>query len=79
MPRCCALRSPQPPNPEGGKPLAFYTPVSRPFVQSAGRMHPLGRVGRAEEIAAMIVMLASADSSWTTGSLMVVDGGISLS
>jgi NAD(P)-dependent dehydrogenase (short-subunit alcohol dehydrogenase family) len=37
--------------------------------------YPLGRFGRPEEIAATVVFLASAASSWTTGSVMAVDGG----
>lgn len=37
--------------------------------------HPLGRIARAEEIAAMIVTLLDPDSSFITGSIVVVDGG----
>jgi NAD(P)-dependent dehydrogenase (short-subunit alcohol dehydrogenase family) len=36
---------------------------------------PIGRVGRAEEIAAAIAFLASDDASFVTGSALVVDGG----
>jgi 2-keto-3-deoxy-L-fuconate dehydrogenase len=39
---------------------------------------PLGRMGQAGEVAAVAVMLASAESSFMTGADMVVDGGISL-
>ena len=39
---------------------------------------PLGRLGTAEEIAAMAVYLASDESAFTTGTNMVVDGGVSL-
>lgn len=41
-------------------------------------MHPLGRVGRPEEIAAAALYLASQASAWTTGSILTVDGGIHL-
>jgi 2-keto-3-deoxy-L-fuconate dehydrogenase len=39
---------------------------------------PLGRLGTAEEIAAMAVYLASDESAFTTGTNMVVDGGVTL-
>jgi len=39
---------------------------------------PLGRLGTPEEIAAMAVYLASEDSAYTTGTAMVVDGGVTL-
>ena len=39
---------------------------------------PLGRLGTAEEIAAMAVYLASDESAYTTGTAMVVDGGVTL-
>jgi len=41
-------------------------------------MHPLGRVGTAQEIAAAILYLACDASAWTTGSVLTVDGGIHL-
>jgi 2-keto-3-deoxy-L-fuconate dehydrogenase len=36
---------------------------------------PMGRIGRAEEIAALAVYLASDESAFTTGTSQVVDGG----
>jgi 2-keto-3-deoxy-L-fuconate dehydrogenase len=36
---------------------------------------PIGRVGRVEEIAALAVYLASDESSFTTGTAQVIDGG----
>jgi NAD(P)-dependent dehydrogenase (short-subunit alcohol dehydrogenase family) len=39
-------------------------------------MHPAGRLGRPEEVAALIVFLASDESSFITGELIRVDGGM---
>ena len=39
---------------------------------------PLGRFGRAEEVAAAIAWLASDDAAWVTGTVLVMDGGWSL-
>jgi NAD(P)-dependent dehydrogenase (short-subunit alcohol dehydrogenase family) len=37
----------------------------------------LGRVGRPEEILGAVVYLLSDASTYTTGSLMTIDGGVS--
>ena len=39
---------------------------------------PLNRAGKSEEIASMVAYLASGDSSFITGSLIVVDGGLTI-
>jgi 2-keto-3-deoxy-L-fuconate dehydrogenase len=39
---------------------------------------PMGRLGRAEEIAALAVYLASDESAYTTGAIHVIDGGLSM-
>lgn len=43
---------------------------------ATARMHPLGRVGDPEDIARMIVFLASDAASWMTGETVAVDGGV---
>jgi NAD(P)-dependent dehydrogenase (short-subunit alcohol dehydrogenase family) len=59
------------------------TPLAEPILKSEqGRkvseaMHPLGRVGKAEEIASAIHFLADPANSWITGQVLSVDGGLS--
>ena len=36
---------------------------------------PMGRIGKAEEIAALVVYLASDESAYTTGTAQIIDGG----
>jgi len=40
------------------------------------QLHPLGRLGRAEEVANMILFLLSDESTFSTGSEFVCDGGL---
>jgi len=40
-------------------------------------LHPLGRLGTPAEVASVIV--ATLDQAWQTGSLITIDGGLSLS
>lgn len=40
------------------------------------RLHPIGRVGRPEEVAAAASFLASDDASFITGASLAVDGGL---
>ena len=37
---------------------------------------PMGRVGRAEEVASVVAFLASEDAAYVTGAAIVVDGGL---
>jgi len=45
-------------------------------VHEMGGMHPLGRIGEPADIAAMITFLLSDASSWMTGTIIPVDGGM---
>ena len=44
--------------------------------EGLARAAPLGRLGRAEEVAAAILYLASDESAFTTGTELIVDGGL---
>ena len=49
------------------------TPEKR---EASGKRHPLQRVGNAEEMAKTTAFLLSADSSWITGQIIGIDGGM---
>ncbi|SEJ35638.1 NAD(P)-dependent dehydrogenase, short-chain alcohol dehydrogenase family [Cyclobacterium xiamenense] len=45
--------------------------------EAAGKRHPLGRFGTVDDIAAAIHFLLSDSSSWITGQVLKIDGGMS--
>ena len=45
------------------------------FLEHSKQTHPLGRVGRPEEIAELVMFLASTQASWITGATYSIDGG----
>ena len=45
-------------------------------IEKWGRAHPLGRVGRPEEVGAMIAFLCGPDATFCTGAEFKVDGGL---
>lgn len=45
-------------------------------VEEWNRNIPMGRIGRAEEIAGAVAFLCSEDASYITGAMLVIDGGL---
>ena len=48
------------------------------FLERSKTTHPLGRVGNADEVAALILFLLSDETPWITGSTYAIDGGRAL-
>jgi NAD(P)-dependent dehydrogenase (short-subunit alcohol dehydrogenase family) len=69
-------------------PGTVYTPLMEPMLRARGNgdlqaglamttaKYPIGRLGTPEEIAAVALFLAGADSSFLTGSVITADGGM---
>lgn len=57
------------------------TDMTKPFIKTQkdrdfmDAEHPLGRMGKPEEVAKAVLYFASDDSAWTTGAILAVDGG----
>ena len=63
-------------------PGAINTPIwgddPARLAQALDNVQPIPRVGRPEDIASMVLYLASDESQWITGTAMIVDGGLTV-
>ena len=46
-------------------------------LKELGKLHPLGHIGEAEEVANAVLFLVSSDSQFITGTELIIDGGYS--
>jgi 3-oxoacyl-[acyl-carrier protein] reductase len=58
-------------------PLAAKLLSTPEKIEASAKRHPLQRVGEATDIANMAAFLLGTESSWTTGQVIGVDGGLS--
>ena len=47
------------------------------MLRASTAMHPLGRIGKPDEVASVITWLLSGTASWVTGQVIGIDGGLS--
>ena len=64
-------------------PSLVNTPLASQFTKSSVKLeaiskrHPLNRIGEADELASLVKFLVGDDSSWMTGQVLNIDGGLS--
>jgi NAD(P)-dependent dehydrogenase (short-subunit alcohol dehydrogenase family) len=58
-------------------PLAGKLLNSAEKIEANGQRHPLKRIGEASDIAELAAFLLTDKSSWITGQIMHIDGGMS--
>lgn len=58
-------------------PLAGSLASDPRLVEASVKMHPLGRIGEPRDVASAIAWLLDPASSWVTGQVLTVDGGLS--
>jgi NAD(P)-dependent dehydrogenase (short-subunit alcohol dehydrogenase family) len=55
--------------------ISFFDPGRPDYLKEVSRFFPLGRYGRAKDVAGAAVYLSGGLAEWTTGETLVVDGG----
>ena len=58
-------------------PLAARLTANPKSLEASRAMHPLGRIGTVDDIAAAACWLLDPATSWVTGQVLSVDGGLS--
>lgn len=63
-------------------PAMVDTPLAAPIISSeqarkaSEKMHPLGTIGKPEQVASLMAWLCSNEASWMTGEVIAFDGGM---
>jgi NAD(P)-dependent dehydrogenase (short-subunit alcohol dehydrogenase family) len=58
-------------------PMSAAITGNKMMLKASTAMHPLGRIGKPEEVATVIAWLLSDTSGWVTGQVIGIDGGLS--
>ena len=57
-------------------PLAQRITANERALEASISMHPLGRIGTADEVASLAAWLLTDEGSWVTGAVLPIDGGM---
>ncbi|MCB9249947.1 MAG: SDR family oxidoreductase [Ignavibacteriales bacterium] len=57
-------------------PLAKFLTENEISKKASESLHPMGRIGKPEDVVEAVLYLASDNSSWVTGTIIPIDGGM---
>ena len=57
-------------------PIHSLRGMSPDQVHEMGAIHPLGRIGQPQDVASLVLFLLSESSTWMTGAIVPIDGGV---
>jgi NAD(P)-dependent dehydrogenase (short-subunit alcohol dehydrogenase family) len=57
-------------------PLSKFLTQNEISIKASESLYPMGRIGKPEDVVEAILYLASDDSSWVTGAIIPIDGGM---